>query len=134
TAWINRVLLPRALPEIQTPEAEDLLEIKTMLTENSRSWTHQWKMEGIAEGRKEGREEGLKEGRKEGRQEGRKEGRQEGLKEGQAAMLHSLLSLKFGPLPESVQQRLKNADSDTLQAWALALFQANSLDDLFGRH
>ena len=85
-----------------------------MFTENSRSWTHQWKMEGIAEGRKEGREEGLK--------------------EGQAAMLHSQLSLKFGPLPESIQQRLKNADSDTLQAWALALLQANSLDDLFGRH
>ncbi|MDX3895159.1 DUF4351 domain-containing protein [Pusillimonas sp.] len=95
-----------------------------MLTEHSRSWTHQWKMEGLAEGRKEGHKEGL--------EEGREEGRQEGLKEGQASILHGLLTRKFGALPDSVQQRLENAAPEDLQAWALTLLDARTLDDVFG--
>lgn len=79
-----------------------------MLTEHSRSWTHQWKMEGLAEGR------------------------QEGLKEGQASILHSLLNRKFGPLPDSIQQRLKSATSDQLEAWSLNLLDAESLNEVFG--
>ncbi|MCC2597856.1 Rpn family recombination-promoting nuclease/putative transposase, partial [Pusillimonas sp. MFBS29] len=54
-SWTRHVLLPRALPEVDLPQVDDLLEIKDMLTEHSRSWTHQWKMEGLAEGREEGR-------------------------------------------------------------------------------
>nr|WP_306669709.1 DUF4351 domain-containing protein [Pusillimonas noertemannii] len=88
------------------PQINDLLEIKNMLAEHSRSWTHQWKMEGLAEGRKEG----------------------------QAEMLHSLLTRKFGPLPESVPQRLENATPENLQTWSLALLEANSLDEVFGDH
>ncbi|HEY9279037.1 MAG TPA: DUF4351 domain-containing protein, partial [Eoetvoesiella sp.] len=45
-SWTRHVLLPRALPEVMIPGVDDLLEIKDMLTEHSRSWTHQWKMEG----------------------------------------------------------------------------------------
>lgn len=103
-SWTRHVLLPRALPEIDMPKVDDLLEIKDMLTEHSRSWTHQWKMEGLAEGRQEG----------------------------QAVMLGNLLTRKFGPLPDSVQQRLKNAQPEDLHAWSLALLDANSLDDVFG--
>ena len=105
-SWTRYVLLPRSLPNVDMPQIDNLLEIKNMLAEHSRSWTHQWKMEGLAEGRKEG----------------------------QAEMLHSLLTRKFGPLPEAVQQRLDNATPDNLEKWALALLGANSLDEVFGGH
>lgn len=118
-SWTRYVLLPRALPDVDMPQIDDLLEIKNMLAEHSRSWTHQWKMEGLAEGRKEGREKGREEGRKKGRIEG------------QASMLQSLLTHKFGPLPESVQQRLESATAEDLQTWSLALLKANSLDEVF---
>ena len=49
-SWTRHVLLPRALPDVAVPEASGLLEIKAMLTDHSRSWTHQWKMEGRKEG------------------------------------------------------------------------------------
>ena len=103
-SWTRYVLLPRALPEVDMPKVDDLLEIKDMLTEHSRSWTHQWKMEGLAEGRKEG----------------------------QATILHGQLARKFGPLPDLVQQRLKNASSAQLETWSLALLDANSMEDVFG--
>ncbi|MFA7680870.1 MAG: DUF4351 domain-containing protein, partial [Pigmentiphaga sp.] len=51
--WARHVLLPRALPEVDLSQADNLLEIKTMLTDHTRSWTHQWKTEGRVEGRAE---------------------------------------------------------------------------------
>lgn len=106
-AWTNHVLLPRALPHVDIPKFDDLLEIKDMLTEHSRSWTHQWKMEGLTEGRKEG------------------------LHEGQATMLRNQLTHRFGPLPDSIQQRLDKASSEQLEAWALNLLDAESLGEVF---
>lgn len=50
TAWTKYVLLPRALPDVKVPQVGELLEIKDMLSDHSRSWTHQWKMEGRLEG------------------------------------------------------------------------------------
>ncbi len=85
TSWTCHVLLPRALPNVAIPSADGLLEIKDMLTEHSRSWTHQWKMEGLEEGRREGRQEG------------------------EGVILRRQLARKFGSLPEAIEQRLKNA-------------------------
>jgi len=96
-------LLPRALPDVKFPQVDDLLEIKHMLTDHSRSWTHQWKMEGIKEGQKTG----------------------------QASMLRNLLTRKFGPLPEPIQQRLSNASPHELETWSLNLLEATSLDEVF---
>lgn len=107
SAWINHVLLPRALPHAEIPKFDDLLEIKDRLTDHSRSWSHQWKMEGLAEGRKEG------------------------LHEGQAAILRNLLQHRFGSLPDTVQQQINHASSQQLEAWALNLLDAKSLNDVF---
>jgi len=109
-AWTHHVLLPRALPNVDIPQLDDLLEIKDMLTDHSRSWTHQWKMEGVAEGRKEG------------------------LHQGQAIILHNQLTHRFGPLSEHIQQRLNDASSEELESWALNLLDAASLDEVFSGH
>ena len=71
-------------------------------------------------------------GRLEGRVEGRVEGRIEGRVEGQAAMLRRQLTLRFGPLPERLEQRLVSADSDTLLRWAERLVSATTVDEVFG--
>jgi flagellar biosynthesis/type III secretory pathway protein FliH len=70
--------------------------------------------------------------RKEGRVEGIKEGRVEGIKEGQAALLNDLLSIKFGPLPAAVAERLQDASESLLLGWARKLVVADSLDAVFG--
>ena len=107
TSWTRYVLLPRAMPDVDLSQADNLLEIKTMLTDHTRSWTHQWKMEGRAEGRVEGRQESAFE------------------------LLQSLLQRKFGPLPDWVSARLHAADTDTLQAWSLNVLDAQRLEDVF---
>ena len=48
--WATHVLLPRALDGQPTPAVHNLQEFDDMLAENTRSWTHQWKMEGRQEG------------------------------------------------------------------------------------
>ncbi|SHI27595.1 DUF4351 domain-containing protein [Pollutimonas bauzanensis] len=49
--WLRYVLLPRALPEVDLIHAPvTLTEITDMMTEHSRSWTHQWRQEGRQEG------------------------------------------------------------------------------------
>jgi len=46
--WLRYVLLERALPEVELPNTENLLEIQDMLADNTRSWTYQWKREAEA--------------------------------------------------------------------------------------
>ena len=107
TAYAKHVLLPRALPDVDIPAVDDLLEIKTMLTEHSRSWTHQWKAEG------------------------REEGREEGRLEGASAIVQRLLQRKFGVLSQHVEQRLKQATPAQLETWSLNVLDADNLDDVF---
>ena len=66
------------------------------------------------------------------RKEGRVEGIKEGIKEGQTALLNDLLSIKFGPLPPAVVERLQNASEGELLGWARKLVVADSLDAVFG--
>ncbi|MCX6028332.1 MAG: Rpn family recombination-promoting nuclease/putative transposase [Chloroflexi bacterium] len=76
TTWINQVLLPARLPGQTVPDVRDLLEVRSMLEERVIEWTMDWKQQG--------------------RQEGRQEGRR-------LAVL-DLLEIRFGMVPERVQQ------------------------------
>ncbi|MCK9507510.1 MAG: DUF4351 domain-containing protein [Pigmentiphaga sp.] len=106
-SWTRFVLLPRALPEVAFPPTKDLLEIKDMLADQSRSWTHQWKMEGFADGRVEGRVEG------------------------EVNFLRKQLQRKFGPLPAAIQQRLEQASAEELDTWLINILEADSLEAVF---
>jgi predicted transposase/invertase (TIGR01784 family) len=64
-------------------------------------------------------------------QAARQEGRQEGQQQGRAAVLARLLQLKFGPLSESTQQRLDQADEARLDVWTERILSAQSVDDVF---
>ena len=86
TAWLRGVLLPARMPGAVIPEVADLQEVKSMLAERVKEWTHQWKQEGRLEGLREGQDHALEKAR---------------------AVLLRDLEKRFGPLPKSILQRVE---------------------------
>jgi hypothetical protein len=70
------------------------------------------------------------EGKAEGQAEGRAEGKAEGQAEGSARLLLKLLQRKFGPLPESVIERVQSAEIEELDRWGERILSAQSLEDV----
>jgi len=66
-----------------------------------------------------------------GKLEGKLEGREEGETLHARKSLRKLLVSRFGPLPDTVEQRIEQADQTTLDAWFDAALGACSLDGLF---
>ena len=75
-------------------------------------------------------EQGRAEGIERGRSEGRTEGRAEGRAEGQAGIVLRILELRFGVLPDTVRERVRGASAPELEAWAEAVLDAASLDEV----
>nr|WP_246814999.1 DUF4351 domain-containing protein [Parapusillimonas granuli] len=138
-AYIQHLVLSRAQSQEAVPQVTSLQELVMLISEKPGMWARQWKREGILEGRKEGREEGFQEGRQEGRQEGFWEGRQEGIAQGlrqgelsgQAALLERLLTRKFGPLPDTLVQRIRTGSDSELETWSLNFVDADSIEQVF---
>ena len=78
-----------------------------------------------------GKWEGLQEGRQKGLQEGRQKGLQEGQQKGEAALLLRLLARRFPSLPDWATQKVRDADSATLETWSDRLLETRTLDELF---
>jgi hypothetical protein len=74
------------------------------------------------------------EGYLQGREEGREQGREVGREEGRRTLLRKLLQLRFGPLPENVEQRIGRAEPGELNAWEGKVLQAATLDDVIGKN
>ena len=106
--WINRVLRPE---EEQTPEINDLLEIKTMLADRIPEWIREGEARGEAIGKAEG--EAIGEAR------------------GEAKTLLTLLKLKFHHIPSEVEQQVNTASKEQLDGWVKQLLIAGSLDEMF---
>lgn len=62
---------------------------------------------------------------------GRQEGKLEGEQEGANQMLATLISRKFGQLPDWAQVRLSQADKATLNRWAIQVLDAERIEDIF---
>ena len=59
------------------------------------------------------------------------EGRQEGRQEGREDLLIDLLTEKFGPLPASSIERLRDASAEQVNRWARRVLRANTLEETF---
>ena len=81
----------------------------------AQAWMDEGRAKGIAEGLLKGRSEGLLKGRS----------------EGEAALLLRLLERRFGRLPAAVRDRVRGAAADDLEAWSVAVLDADSLDAVF---
>jgi hypothetical protein len=58
--------------------------------------------------------------------------RTEGRAEGRAEALVEMLTVKFGPLPDSVPQTVHAASIDQIKVWAARAVTAETLDQVFG--
>jgi len=59
-------------------------------------------------------------------------GREDGIAKGAAQILSRLLERRFGPLPQSVRDRLDRASHTELEQWTDRVSDAHSLSDIFG--
>ncbi|MCK9508081.1 MAG: hypothetical protein M0Q54_06560, partial [Pigmentiphaga sp.] len=59
------------------------------------------------------------------------DGLKRGRLEGSAGILQAQLLHKFGPLPAWAEARIRSADTDVLQAWALKALDAKYLETVF---
>jgi hypothetical protein len=53
------------------------------------------------------------------------------VEHGQANLLGKQLAKRFGALTSETEEKLRAADSDQLERWALRLMDANTLDEVF---
>jgi hypothetical protein len=81
----------------------------------------------LEKGWKEGRQEGIQQGV----QQGMQQGMQQGVKKGESALLGRMLMLKFGSLPDWVNEQLEQADCAQLEAWSERILFATSLEEVF---
>jgi predicted transposase YdaD len=68
-----------------------------------------------------------------GLEKGQKEGQKEGRQEEARIILRKQLARRFGVLPAWAATRLERAETAQLEAWAEAIFDAASLEELLGR-
>lgn len=73
----------------------------------------------------------IEEGRAKGLAEGRAKGRAEGLVQGEVSVLRKLLTARFGSLPAWVEDRLASAAPPELEAWAVRMLSAGSIEQVF---
>ena len=102
SALIGRMIAQTEGAPDGTPVGADLLERKSMFANRAAEWKQRWEQVG----------------------------RQEGRREGEAVLLTRLLERRFGGLPAKVTDLIASADTPTLEAWSLRLFDAATLDDI----
>ena len=66
--------------------------------------------------------------------QGRQEGEQLGLQKGEANILLRQLVHRFGPLGETMTERVRSASSAELERWGINFVDARTLDDVFRIH
>jgi predicted transposase YdaD len=110
-----KLLLRRKLPQANIEELDaidDVLKESTVLEQTIERWFDEATLKGV----------------RKGRQEGKLEGKLEGF----ASLVALQLKLRFGPVPQWVQQHLGSASEAQLTQWAAAILTAQSLAELFG--
>jgi flagellar biosynthesis/type III secretory pathway protein FliH len=94
-----------------------------MLAERVKTWTEEWKQQGLAQGR----EQGLEQGREQGLEQGERKGRHLG----EVNLLRRQLERRFGPLPSWVAERLEQASEAELEHWAERVLECATLEGVF---
>ena len=69
--------------------------------------------------------------RREGMAKGIEKGMATGDRKGRAATLQRLLERRFGPLPPTLESRLRDATVADLERWADRILDAGTLDEVF---
>jgi hypothetical protein len=121
--WINHVLAPHRGIRLESEDIEDLDEVKVMLATRIKQMEKDIRQAGLKEGIEQGIERGIK--------QGIERGFEQGCKTGETALLTKMLELKFGALPPWAQDRITQADAETIESWAANLLKAETLEAVF---
>jgi hypothetical protein len=78
-----------------------------------------------------GIEQGIEQGIERGRITGREEGLEQGQREASLALLHDILQMKFGTVPEWAWQRLQAASIATLRQLSVVVLRATTIEEVF---
>ena len=81
------MLLPTRVPGVEIPNFSELQELHDLLAERVKTWTQEWKDQGLREGRQGG----------------------------EAKLLRRQLTRRFGPLPSWAEERLGQAGEPELE-------------------
>jgi len=112
--------LRRAQPLIQ----EELRSMPITIDLETHPFASQFFLKGRAEGRAEGEAEGEAKGEAKGKAKGKAEGK--------ADMLLRQLRRRFDALPAALEDRVRAADTGSLDAWSESLVDGKSLTGIFG--
>lgn len=69
--------------------------------------------------------------KEEGIQQGMKQGIQQGMQQGEATILMRLIRRRFGDIPQSLAQRIIQADAETLLQWGDKVLEAADIEEIF---
>ncbi|MBF0427900.1 MAG: DUF4351 domain-containing protein [Magnetococcales bacterium] len=61
----------------------------------------------------------------------REEGQKEGREEGEAKIILRQLTRRFGPLPSAIQEKIAQANAESLELWGDRVLDADSLENVF---
>ena len=100
--WFKR-LLRTQLPDADIDGINELHEVRSMLSENIKSWFDEYTDKG----------------------------RQEGLQKGEALALQRLLSKRFGVIPSIITDQIATASVEQIEAWIDSAIDAHQLTDVF---
>jgi len=95
-------------PDVRVPE--QLLEVRNMLLAQMEAWRVQWKQQM--------------------RQQLEQEWQLESERRGKVTLLLRLLEHRFGVLPDWARDRVRAADTVTIEEWGLRVLEAASLDEV----
>lgn len=101
--WLKQVFLPARIPGVEFEQMQEHQEVNSMLAERVKEWPKEWERKGL----------------------------QKGMQKGEAAVLRRLLTRRFGPLPDAIEQRLQQASIEELEHWADNILDVSTLDEVF---
>jgi len=114
-SWIGRVIVPRQGGKFEINDFENFSEYKAMLATRVKQWEKELIEQGVEQGIEQGIEKGI----------------EKGILAGEVKLLHKLLTLRFGPLPTWVDDKLATAKAPDLEAWGVRMLEAKTLEQVF---
>ena len=128
---MSRSKKDRMLYEAREAQLRDIATfIEESREEGIKEGIEKGRQEGIEKGMEKGRQEGIEKGRQEGIEKGRQEGIEEGIKENLIENVISLLTIKFGAIPENMKGKISKLDAAVLKIILTEIFEYENLDDV----
>ena len=103
-----------------------------MLSENIDIMIAESAKKALAQGFEQGLEQGFEQGFIQGFIQGFKQGLEQGEKRANAATCKTMVTMRFGSIPDHIAAQIDAASADQVAEWNKRLFVASNLDEVFG--